>query len=1330
MDVQLPPPPPPPPPSFLTETTTSQLTVPPPPAPSLPPPESVITTTTTTTTVATPSVQDRIWLHPWTVTEMREHASQWSLAGDAGLLLYLEQFSGKLAQRADAIQQHLNQTVNAVKSTHTRVQNCLNEFTSLANTQFIENRVYDEDETVNAKTSKKDEQSTEKTNVSNSEAQEKVLQRYVEAIQYGLTILDTHFERVDAKLDNIQNGISSIDDDEDVGVPIEPILEPKDPYIFRPLPYLIGTSEFMQDDFVGLADLLNIHDEDTYDVEQIEKIESDSALSSSDQEDEDFQVQVSSVPIVPAGASRPDIANRSATTVLTDSEDENDLFGMNTGPKFDDFSSKKPVYNDISEEPTKSKKVDSFHELDNEDDIMFGIPVKKPQPIIETNNNNNNENFDNESLTSKESNEPEEQQKHIGGISMFGSAQKGMSELEKAVLRRRKTMGEPDVSSIDEDDEIKKPKKTSNEPISSIVTKIPTERSSSTISNLTSQPLTKPTTTTTTEKISKSSIFGENIPADDEDEDEIFSDAPKLKPLSSIVPSSSKTIVDTKPSIIIPSKKEKDIFDNDTDEDDDPFAIKKKDTSSSLSIKKNDTNSKIQSQTTTKPKPVIPPVESDDDDLFGTKKTQPKPIPTISKTSTIEKTKSPSSDDDLFNTSTITKTQPPPAKISEDEDSLFARKPPVQQPIAPIVPASAPVSTPSIKKLAIVTDEDSDDEIFGISKTKPKVPTTEKQNSVSSTKPDDNNNLLGKSTTTSKVVTAETPKVIPSMKSNDDDELFGASKTKPKIPTTEVQKVSSPIKTDDDEDDLFGKLTIKPKLSTKDTQKVIPPTKSNDNDKSLTKPKIAVTKDDDEDDELFSSPKPSQVKSPAATVSSPLPSTTTTTTVKTDTYEDPLTGIRKPIETTSQPPIKTPIVQPVKKSISDSDEDELFPKRQVNTAALKEGEKPNVKALSSLLNINPNAHRPGARPKTHSFIEEQSKPSVVNDDQPSQTIEPSQTVVKKLSKLDSDSDDDLFSNKKKEKATVSNTEQKDKTNVEDEKVNVKALSSRIKINPMTHMPGTQPKPISNEENGSNNVVQTTSTETSKEEPIADKTMLNILKDRAKVSVKTRAPPTRKPRSTGATTAAMANADEDDLFALPSSNKTATSSSSTTSPVIPSQSDIPSPVSITGLPDNTAAIAAISDKQTNSKEKKTFSLFDSDDSDIDELLFGFSKKNKSSITSKPTTTPSTTTKSNILSLDDDDDNDFLSKRPIKKSTKPIDDDDIFADVKIKSQQTNKAKKDWSIMNKTVTDDTDDIFNDGSTKSSTTSKSKSTNVKNKSIKDLDDIFDDPFNVSSKR
>jgi hypothetical protein len=48
--------------------------------------------------------------------------------------------------------------------------------------------------------------------------------------------------------------------------------------------------------------------------------------------------------------------------------------------------------------------------------------------------------------------------------------------------------------------------------------------------------------------------------------------------------------------------------------------------------------------------------------------------------------------------------------------------------------------------------------------------------------------------------------------------------------------------------------------------------------------------------------------------------------------------------------------------------------------------------------------------------------------------------------------------------------------------------------------------------------------------------------------------------------------------------------------------------------------------------------------------------------------------------DDDDNDFLAKRPVRKTNKPIDGNDIFADVTIKGQQTNKAKKDWAIMDK--------------------------------------------------
>lgn len=120
----------------------------------------------------------------------------------------------------------------------------------------------------------------DKTNANNVEAQEKVLQRYVEAIQYGLSILDSHFERVDTKSENNQNGGSSFaEDDEDAGISLEPLLEPKDPYELRPLPYLIGTANFMQDDYVGLGDLLTLRDEDGYEIQQLPDVDTESVTT-------------------------------------------------------------------------------------------------------------------------------------------------------------------------------------------------------------------------------------------------------------------------------------------------------------------------------------------------------------------------------------------------------------------------------------------------------------------------------------------------------------------------------------------------------------------------------------------------------------------------------------------------------------------------------------------------------------------------------------------------------------------------------------------------------------------------------------------------------------------------------------------------------------------------------------------------------------------------------------------------------------------------------------------------------------------------------------------
>ncbi len=103
----------------------------------------------------------------------------------------------------------------------------------------------------------------------------------------------------------------------------------------------------------------------------------------------------------------------------------------------------------------------SFQDSDDEDNSSFGLPTKPSQSIIKPDND-----FDDKSSTT--SDKPEEPEP---------SKPKALSELEKAVLRRRKQMGDPDIPANDNDDDdddgfVKKPaatkaKTSSNEPSSS-----------------------------------------------------------------------------------------------------------------------------------------------------------------------------------------------------------------------------------------------------------------------------------------------------------------------------------------------------------------------------------------------------------------------------------------------------------------------------------------------------------------------------------------------------------------------------------------------------------------------------------------------------------------------------------------------------------------------------------------------------------------------------------------------------------------------------------------------------------------------------------------------
>ncbi|XP_009987911.1 PREDICTED: WASH complex subunit FAM21A-like [Tauraco erythrolophus] len=117
----------------------------------------------------------------------------------------------------------------------------------LSNTQFIENRVYDEEvEEPIPKADIGDKTEQEKTR---EQKEADLIPKIQEAVNYGLQVLDSAFEQLDIKAGN------SDSEEEESNERVELILEPKDLYIDRPLPYLIGSQQFMEQDDVGLGDL-------------------------------------------------------------------------------------------------------------------------------------------------------------------------------------------------------------------------------------------------------------------------------------------------------------------------------------------------------------------------------------------------------------------------------------------------------------------------------------------------------------------------------------------------------------------------------------------------------------------------------------------------------------------------------------------------------------------------------------------------------------------------------------------------------------------------------------------------------------------------------------------------------------------------------------------------------------------------------------------------------------------------------------------------------------------------------------------------------------------
>ncbi|XP_037661224.1 WASH complex subunit 2-like isoform X3 [Choloepus didactylus] len=187
-----------------------------------------------------------VWERPWSVEEIRKSSQNWSLAADAGLLQFLQEFSQQTISRTHEIKKQVDGLIRETKATDCRLHNVFNDFLMLSNTQFIENRVYDEEveEPVLKTEAEKPEQ--EKTR---EQKEVDLIPKVQEAVNYGLQVLDSAFEQLDIRAGN------SDSEEDDTNERVELILEPKDLYIDRPLPYLIGSKPFMEQEDVGLGEL-------------------------------------------------------------------------------------------------------------------------------------------------------------------------------------------------------------------------------------------------------------------------------------------------------------------------------------------------------------------------------------------------------------------------------------------------------------------------------------------------------------------------------------------------------------------------------------------------------------------------------------------------------------------------------------------------------------------------------------------------------------------------------------------------------------------------------------------------------------------------------------------------------------------------------------------------------------------------------------------------------------------------------------------------------------------------------------------------------------------
>lgn len=325
-------------------------------------------------------------LPPMRPEEILNHSGDWSLKCDLQLLSTLKSLSGSLFDHATGVSTRINKLSHDVDEKVGKVCNVINDLQMLASSQFIENRVLDEE----------DVEVTPSTSASATQQQSSspdMMTCVRDSVRSGLSFVERDFIRVLQAKERMQPSREDDSDDEETDILNHELFKVMERNKFSErskLPPLIGSSEYAKLSFASMFGV----EEESYPPVNLSNIETEDAIDASttilpdvDEEKEDDQ------------ESRHDI-------IISSSSDEDDFFRptrqkeeikkTSPPPLFETSISPPNLFSDEDEKPqehekknTEQPKTLSFRDELNQRLIQgpskVNIPtVKKDDPHQET----------------------------------------------------------------------------------------------------------------------------------------------------------------------------------------------------------------------------------------------------------------------------------------------------------------------------------------------------------------------------------------------------------------------------------------------------------------------------------------------------------------------------------------------------------------------------------------------------------------------------------------------------------------------------------------------------------------------------------------------------------------------------------------------------------------------------------------------------------------------------------------------------------------------------------------------------------------------------------